>query len=86
MKKPLILAEVPPLLSGLKQAVKRPECWACDCVRVFLAQLELDSSEEVSGLIAPLKVPTRMMHGCLGCYACPPVSMYADYLRTRRIA
>jgi hypothetical protein len=82
MTRLLTAHEVPELLDALTQTVKRPECWTCDCLQVFLTQLELDATEEeVADLIGPLKAPPEKTRTCKGCYRCPPGSMYADYLR-----
>ncbi len=73
--------DVQALLARLREAQARPECRSCDCLQGFLAQLEMDADPAAAALIAPLKVASREMHGCLGCEPCPPGAAYADYLQ-----
>ena len=74
------------LLEELKRAVAKEDCWSCDCLQGFIAQLVLDAVEGVTKLTGPLRVPTAGMHGCLGCDPCPPAAAYAAYLGQSRDA
>ncbi len=81
MTRLLSVNDVQALLAPLRRAQARPECRSCDCLQGFLVQLEMDAEPAAAALIAPLKVASREMHGCLGCEPCPPGAVYADYLR-----
>ena len=82
----LTATEVKALLNRRCDLVEKPECWSCDCLQGFLAQLELDATADVTSLTAPHKVPRDKMHGCLGCDPCPPGAAFADYIRRHRQA
>jgi len=81
MSEPLSTEEVEAMLTALRKAVGREECWSCDCLQGFLIQLEMDAEPSAAELTEPLKVPSAQMHGCLGCDPCPPGAAFADYLR-----
>jgi len=68
-------------ITDLLGKLPREECRTCDCFQGFLTQLELDSREDVSDIIAPLKVSRDKMHGCLGCDPCPPGAAFSKYIR-----
>ena len=80
----LTKAEVESLLARLGAEVTRPECWSCECVQGFLAQLELDATEDAQPLLAEHRVPPGGTHRCLGCEPCPPADLFAEYLMKKR--
>jgi hypothetical protein len=75
------LDKVRQILDRVRDSIRHDECWTCDCLQGFLAQLEMDAEPAAAELIEPLKVPATQMHGCLGCDPCPPGAAFADYLR-----
>ena len=83
-KPPLTRRRAKAILTRLTKSAARPECLTCDCCQAFIAQLELDSPDDISDLTSPLKCPRAKMHGCLGCCPCPPGALYAGYLRPRK--
>lgn len=80
----LTRAEVEAFLAQLRKEMPRPECWSCECVQGFLAQLEFDAAEETKPLLAEYRTTAQQTHGCLGCEPCPPADAYAEYLLQRR--
>ncbi len=76
--------EVEALLARLRETVSRPECWSCECLQGFLAQLELDAVEEAGPLPAELRTSPRDTHQCFGCEPCPPADIFAEYLLRKR--
>jgi hypothetical protein len=73
--------DVKQILKDLLSALPREECRSCDCLQGFLTQLELDATEDITDVTAPLKVPKGAMHGCLGCDPCPPAEAFSAYIR-----
>lgn len=82
--RPLTREEVEELLERLKRETPRWECWSCECLQGFIAQLEVDADEEAKPLPRAYKVPRKEMHECLGCKPCPPAEIFAEYLMSRR--
>jgi len=68
-------------VTDLIKKFPREECRTCDCFQSFLTQLELDANEDISDIIAPLKISLDKMHGCLGCDPCPPGAAFSKYIR-----
>lgn len=68
------------LLGRLQKEVTRPECWSCECLHGFIAQMEVDAAREVKPLLAKYKVPPAKIHACTGCEPCPPARIFAEYL------
>jgi hypothetical protein len=83
-RKPLAAGEVEVLLDRLKDAAMRQECWSCECLRGFLAQMELDAAQDAQPLLAKHRVPAQNIHACLGCEPCPPAEIFAEYLIRKR--
>lgn len=73
--------EVEKIIEQMKDGVARPECWTCDCFQGLLTQLEMDCTEDIEDIVAPLKVPKERMHGCLGCIPCPAGELFSEYIR-----
>jgi hypothetical protein len=80
----LTKAEVEGFLARLRNEVARPECWSCECVQGFLAQLELDAAEDAKPLLAGHRTAPAETHRCLGCEPCPPADVFAEYLMRKR--
>jgi hypothetical protein len=72
------------LLTQLKEAVPRQDCWSCECLRGFVAQLELDATEQARALLARHEANPSQVHGCLGCEPCAPAEIFAEYLLRNR--
>lgn len=83
MEQDLTAKQVKKLLAELKDSVNKQECWSCDCLQGLLTQFEIDATEDVKHLTAPLVVPREKMHPCLGCDPCPPGRIFSDYIRSR---
>jgi hypothetical protein len=80
----LTKTEVEAVLVRLRKETLRSECWSCECMQGFLAQLELDATEDAKPLLAEHRTPPKETHSCLGCEPCPPADIFAEYLmRTR---
>ena len=79
-RKRLTKKGVAALLDRLQKEVTRPECWSCECLHGFIAQMELDVAREVKPLLAKYKVPPAKIHACTGCEPCPPAKIFAEYL------
>ena len=73
--------EVEKIVGQMKDSVTRPECLICDCFQGLLVQLEMDCTEDVEDIVAPLKAPKERMHGCLGCVPCPAGELFSEYIR-----
>ena len=65
------------LFEQLKPWLKKKQCRTCDCTQGALVELELSGDEELKRLVAPHRVPTNEVHGCLGCDPCPPGAAWA---------
>jgi len=83
-RKRLTKKGVEALLDRLKSEVKRPECWSCECLHGFIAQMEMDAAPEAKPLLAKYKVPSAKIHACAGCEPCPPAGIFAEYLIRKR--
>lgn len=79
--KPLLLEEARALLDRLEQAVVREACWSCESLQGFIAQLELDASEDVKSLLQTYEVRPQTLHRCLGCVPCEPAEVFARYAK-----
>lgn len=79
-------SDVQNLVDGAVSRMPHEECRTCDCFLGFIAQLELDSQEDVSDIASPLKVPREQMHCCLGCNPCPPAEAHSNYIRQNQEA
>ncbi len=75
--------EIKILLKRLKQSVIKKECATCECFQGFIAQLEVDSCEDISDLVDLICVPDEKLHKCLGCNPCPPADLYTEYLMNK---
>jgi hypothetical protein len=82
--KRLTKAEVQVLLARLEAQVERPECWSCECLQGFIAQLALDARDEAKPLPARYKRTPREVQRCRGCEPCAPAEIFAEYLVRRR--
>ena len=67
-------------LEDLKQSAIKSECSTCECYQGFIAQLEVDTSENIGDFVALFSVPDEKLHKCLGCKPCPPADLYTNYL------
>lgn len=67
-------------ITDLLEKLPRKECRTCDCFQGFLTQLKLDSHEDVSNIISPLKVPRDKIHSRLGYDPCPPDAVFSKYV------
>jgi len=77
--------ETEDLLMQLKEAVPRQDCWSCECLQGFIAQLELDAAEPAKSLLAKYEADPSQVHRSLGCEPCAPAEIFAEYLlRTRK--
>ena len=76
--------DVEALLDRLKVDVPRQECWCCECLQGFLAQLRLDAVPEAKPLLASYRLTTVEVHPSLSCEPCPPADRFAEYLIRRR--
>jgi hypothetical protein len=72
------------LLDRLQREVTRPECWCCQCLTGFIAQMEMDATPAAKPLLAKYKVPPKEIHACTGCEPCPPARIFAEYLSCKR--
>ena len=75
----LTVDEVRLRLAKLAHDLPRADCWNCECLQVFLTQLEMDAADDVGALIARLRVRPEGIHSCLGCDPCPSGSLFARY-------
>jgi hypothetical protein len=82
--KRLTQEEVQALLKRLEEQVGRPECWSCECLQGFIAQLELDAAADAKPLLAPYKRTPGAAQHCLGCEPCAAAEIFAEYLMRRR--
>lgn len=83
MKNKPTYKDVEKILSNLQKYLIKEECWSCDCLQGFLAQLELDSETDITHLITSFKVSKDEMHGCLGCDPCPPGEAFSAYIKKK---
>lgn len=72
------------LLDRLRREVTRPECWSCECLTGFIAQMEADAAAKVKPLLMKYKVAPAEIHPCTGCEPCPPAWIFAEYLLPKR--
>ena len=72
--------DVEVLLDRLQREVTRPECWSCECLHGFIAQMEVDAAQRAKLLLAKHKVPPAQIRACRGCEPCPPAGIFAEYL------
>ena len=79
-RNPLTKRRVAALLDQLTSSVTRQECWSCECLQGFLAQMELDATPAAKLLAARRKVTCKEIHACRGCEPCPPAQIFAAYL------
>ena len=82
--KRLTKEEVRVLLTRLGEDVGRPECWSCECLQGFIAQLELDAEDDARALLAPYRRTPVDVQRCQGCEPCAPAELFAEYLIRRR--
>jgi len=82
--KRLTKEEVEALLERLKEEELREECWHCECLQGFIAQLELDAADDAKPLLSKYKVAPRKIRACSGCEPCPPANIFAEYLMRKR--
>lgn len=75
--------QIKEIVKELENSIIRQECLTCDCFQGLLTQLELDCSEDISGLLDNLKTPTEKMHSCLGCNPCPGGALFVKYLKSK---
>jgi hypothetical protein len=80
----LTTKEIQALLKRLQEEVPRRECWSCECLQGFIAQLEHDAVEKAGPLLAEYKRPPKEIEACLGCEPCPPADIFAEYLVRKR--
>lgn len=83
-RRTLTKVEVEAFLTRLRQEMPRPECWSCECMQGFLAQLELDAADDARVLVAEHRMSPGEAHRCLGCEPCPPADIFAEYLMRKR--
>lgn len=84
MSEPLTHEDVQRLVRETVSGMPHEQCRTCDCFQGFLAQLEIDAIESVSGVTGPLRVEREEMHGCLGCDPCPAGAAFAEYLKAQQ--
>ncbi len=82
--KRLTKEEVQVLLERLNEKEPRAECWQCECLQGFIAQLELDATEDARPLLTKYKVTPRGIRASSGCEPCPPADIFAEYLMRKR--
>lgn len=82
--KRLTKEEVRALLARLEEREKRPECWCCECLQGFIAQLESDAEDDARPLLAPYKRAPADVQRCQSCEHCVPAEIFAEYLVRRR--
>ena len=83
-RKPLAKGDVEALLDRLQGEVTRPECWSCECLTGFVAQMAVDAAQKAKPLLAKYKVPLAQIRACTGCEPCPPATIFAEYLMRKR--
>lgn len=83
-RKRLTKKDVEVLLKRLKREVTRPECWSCECLHGFIAQMEVDAVHGAKPLLAKYKVSPKKIHACAGCEPCSPAGIFAEYLMRKR--
>jgi len=83
-RKPLMTRGVEALLDRLQSQTTRPECWSCECLQGFIAQMEVDAAPEAKPLLAKHKIPPGKICASRGCEPCPPAEIFAEYLMRRR--
>lgn len=83
-QKRLTKDDVDALLKRLEHQMPRQECWSCECLQGFLAQLELDAADDAGPLLTKHRITPKKIHPCLGCEPCPPAEIFAEYLMRRR--
>jgi hypothetical protein len=76
----LTKTDIEAFLERLCKEISRPECWSCECTQGFLAQLELDASDDAKPLLTERRTSPRETHRCLGCEPCPTAAIFAEYL------
>jgi len=76
--------EVEDLLAQLQRASSRAECWSCECLQGFVAQLELDAADDGKPLLEKYAVDPSQVRSGLGCDPCAPADIFAAYLMRKR--
>jgi hypothetical protein len=80
----LTAREVEAYLVRLRKDIPRPECWLCECVQGFRAQLELDAVDDAKSMLVEHKRSARQTRRYPGCESCPPAALFAEYLMRKR--
>ena len=80
----LTKGDIEAFLTRLREGAPRPECWSCECLRGFIAQLGLDASDDAKSLLAKYGTARGRTHRCLGCEPCPAANLFAQYLVQKR--
>lgn len=83
-QKRLTKEDVEALLQRLEQEVPHQDCWSCECLQGFIAQLELDAADDAKPLLVKHKAVPKNVQACRGCEPCPPAEIFAEYLVRRR--
>ncbi len=78
--------EVKGLLVQLQRMSPRRECWSCECLQGFIAQLEHDATEGAQPLLEKHRVDPSHKGRGRGCEPCAPAEIFAAYLMRKRPA
>jgi hypothetical protein len=74
-------SQVRRLLDQARQAFPHEACLTCECFLGYVAQLAIDTGEDVGSLLAEIGIVRARTHSCLGCDPCPPADLFAAYLQ-----
>ena len=80
IEKQITKNEVKTLLERHIQSAIKIDCWSCECFQGFIAQLEVDSAQDINDLVDLFKSTNDKLHACLGCDPCPPAELHTEYL------
>jgi hypothetical protein len=83
VSKKLTRDELKVLLDEARESFRHDDCLTCECFLGYLAQLGIDSGEEVHSLFDDMGIDYRNAHSCMGCDPCPPGDLLAKYLQRR---
>jgi hypothetical protein len=69
----------------IKEAAIKNDCWTCECLQGFIAQLLIDLKDEDIPELEKLIKDTSLLHSCLGCDPCPPGALFTEYLKNKKL-
>jgi hypothetical protein len=68
----------------IKEAAIINDCWTCECLQGFIAQLLIDMKDEDILELEKLIKDSSSLHSCLGCDPCPPGALFTEYLKNKK--